>query len=185
MAPGAVILFRKKLEPTSRRMYMPDPVISSTAWCDPIPPESLKRIIPAKSAAWFAGETQRVFGVASPSGWTASDRPEPVMSNRRWFQLISSDATHVCIAIWDDRATAENLHPDSGTVLKAELVPVPKDVRHDLQDVGFVLPPERVLFADISVPPATHTLKLTWHTPGQAIGWSGGQDEIQLPAPQP
>jgi hypothetical protein len=177
MLPGAVILFRKKLEPTARRMYMPDPVISSTAWCDPIPPEGLKRIVPAKSAAWFAGEARRAYGVVEPAGW-AGDRPDPVMSTGRWVQMISVEGDLVRVAIWDERATGANLTAAGGEVVRSEAVPMPKDVRHDLQDVGFVLPPERVLFAEVRMLAGAKELKLTWRKAGESAGWSGGEDVL-------
>lgn len=201
LLPGGVILFKKKSQPGERPIGSPDPVRQTTAYMDPYPGESTRRLAPLVTLQWVGAvalngvEGRRVGGTeeavvtqarparggsgnvgsASPFGEIASGSAEAqVMSAGRWFQVVSRGevpSPWVRVIVWD-----EDVDPAKGTLsgkldgkpaeIKATVMAVPKQVRHDLQDAGYVLPPERVVVVD--VPGSGSVLEIEWSGDGRS-----------------
>lgn len=203
MLPGGVILFRKKSQPGERPIGSPDPVKVSTAYMDPYPAESYKRLAPVRTLQWVAGlayenttgdverisrahdnsavvpaiaREQRVrLSVGEAIFYTdvASGSTEAqVMSTGRRFQLISkgqSPTPWIRILLWQENVAPGSLvatvDGQPAAVLVATRHEIPKAVRHDLQDAGFVLPPGNVTVLDIAgatTQPSPRVVKLKW-----------------------
>ena len=79
MVPGAVMLFRKKLEPTARPMYLPDPVRQTLVYISPYEtPPGMTRSSPPHTRDWV---TQNAVELAGPGLVQPRDEMAlPVMS---------------------------------------------------------------------------------------------------------
>jgi hypothetical protein len=102
---------------------------------------------------------------------------EQLMSPNRLFQLVSfaPRTGTLRLIVWDADTPADQLRVSldgkPADLSAAWRVDMPKPVRHDLQEAGYVLPPERVLVVDLKTPlqgqikidagPRTDTLPLT------------------------
>ncbi len=97
-----------------------------------------------------------------------------VVSDGRWFQVVSRgtlpDGRHwVRVLVWDEDADPAKVRFSAAVngspaeITASRIIPVPKPVRHDLQDTGFVLPPERITLLDITSAQTPTTLSLS-HT---------------------
>jgi LPXTG-motif cell wall-anchored protein len=96
-----------------------------------------------------------------------------VISEGRWFQAVSrgtrpDGSTWFRLIIWDEDAdpargklTAE---ADGSPVelASAKVIAMPREIRHNLQDAGLVLPPERVTVVDVIAPAPTRQLTLAF-----------------------
>lgn len=193
VAPGGVILFKKKSQPGERAIGSPDPVRTTTAWIDPYPAENVQRLAPVLALQWVGalavdgvkgdwervrhpGEVAVVGGEApwvtpghvgeakfygqNPSG----NASKQVMSAHRWFQVVSKgadgDRKWWRLVVWnsDTRGSRGQFtariknHSGQWTEAKVEAVHevrMPIDVRHDLQEAGYVMPPEVVTVLEV------------------------------------
>jgi hypothetical protein len=157
--PGAIILFRKKLEPGARPMGAPDPVRRSTPYMDPAPVAGpVSRVVPPRTARWVAS----LAHLYCPS-WIIP--PAPVMSEHRSFELIGDSRTPttrtITLLCWDETLSADFSHlkftsPASTPVqtVHAELIPLPPQVRKELQEAGWPRPPHQVPVIQICWPPS-------------------------------
>lgn len=199
VAPGGVILFRKKSQVGERPIGSPDPVRKTTAYMDPYPAESFDRLAPILTLQWVGGlamsdtptdavrvtrattqpvvtgpREQRVrlsVGEAIFYGETPGGSPEAqVMSDGRRFQVVARGAGGdgwLRAIIWDanvdEAAITATIDGRPARVLSARRVIMPKTVRHELQEAGYVLPPDNVTVVDVAVPAdSARELGLTW-----------------------
>src|SRR5687767_258416 len=101
MLPGGVILFRKKLEPTVRPMYLPDPVPVAVAYLSPEPtPPGKTRVEPARTAEWVK-TLARERGVGRIL--RGSDEL-PLTSDKKTFQIVAArrvgHGVHISLIDW-------------------------------------------------------------------------------------
>lgn len=228
VAPGAVIMFKKKSQPGERPIGSPDPVRRTTAYMDPFPAESVERLAPLRTLEWVSGlataepaaparaagplvrvtwplppDTPRVSrleptGGSGRVGTSAPFRPidlgpvqAQVISAQRWFQVVSAAPSLaagrgvVRLVVWDEDADPQAGSIDvvssagSAELLAVHVVAMPRVIRHDLQDAGFVSPPQRVLVLDIELPAESSDLTLSYSTsPG---GRNRRTDTARLP----
>src|SRR5688500_2684756 len=88
LTPGAVILFRKKLEPTLKPMAMPHAVQREHAYLSPLEtPPGKKRVEPPHTARWIEGVVRERIGDRKV------DRPQgpdglPLVSDKKTFQVV-------------------------------------------------------------------------------------------------
>lgn len=194
VAPGGVILFKKKSQPGERAIGSPDPVRTTTAWMDPYPAGNVERLAPVLALQWVGaltidgvkGDWERVhrpgevavvgaerpmitpghvgeakFYGQNPSG----NADKQVMSEHRWFQVVSKgkdgDRSWWRIIVWDADTrgsrgsfSARVKGSDQAEWTDAKVdgvheVNMPIDVRHELQEAGYVMPPEVVTVLEV------------------------------------
>ena len=182
--PGAVILFRKKLDPTAHRLDQPDPVLNRLPYMVPPPaPPGVRWVVPDLTQRWVAE-------LAGPGGPLSAAPPgpqwEPVISGDHLLQVLradrEADSMRLSLLVWDGgiepRAAAFTVTVDGGgggggdagaKVQSAERVALPHDVRRELVVMGFVRPPEQVVRVDMTcgtlAPGAAHRVELSYHGP--------------------
>ena len=177
--PGAVILFRKKLDPTSHRLDQPDPVLHRLPYMVPPPaPPGIKWIVPDLTQRWVAT-------IAGPGGPVSAGPPgpqwEPVISSDHLLQVLRADpkagSTRLTLLVWDGRieprAAAFGIRVDGSaagvSIVAAESMALPHDVRRELVVMGFVRPPEHVIRVEVRCASfatgAAHRIELTYEGP--------------------
>lgn len=167
--PGAVMLFKKKLDPAAPAMYLPDPVKRRLPYITPLTvPDEVKRFVPELTGQWVAKLTADRAGEADV---LMHDRA-PLISEDRSIQLLAikenpTTATLTILAWSPDykaqparyRATVEcGGRQLPATVTAAESIDVPPPVRRELIYAGHAKPPDKV---------ACLTLKLDAPTGGK------------------
>jgi hypothetical protein len=145
--PGAVILFKKKLEPGTPAAFMPPAVRTRLPYLSPMDAPDLQRYVPERTGAWVA-EVARAHGypnVASADGL-------PVISEGRRVQLVgTAPENRAGLMIWDDASTKVVITDGTGhpvEVRQTETIAVPEPVRKELIVAGFSKPPHHVLWVD-------------------------------------
>ena len=152
--PGAVILFKKKLDPTARPMYLPSAPSNTIAYMDPREAPQLKRYSPERTGQWMA-TTARERGVAN----VLMRDGLPVMSSGRSFQVVglsrSGAATVVHLVGWQSLLNVKVLARQAGQTHEGEVVSssgvaLPDEVRDELIRAGFAKPPRQVEWMTLS-----------------------------------
>jgi len=162
--PGAVILFRKKLDPSAHRLDQPDPVVSRLPYMSPLPaPPGVKWVVPDRTQAWVRSLTAPVPTLsAAPPGpqW------EAVISPDHFLQVLTLQQTDsgndLTMLFWrdipDPRDSDFTVTVDGqmSNVTRVKSTPVPAEVRHELVMAGFVRPPKDVTILKVKLPPQSH-----------------------------
>lgn len=119
-----------------------------------------------------------------------------VISDGRWFQVVSAgpgpapDTAVLRVIVWDEDADPARGTFDARTplgpapILATHPVSMPRPIRHDLQDAGFVSPPQQVVVLDLAIPRAATELTLRYagrHRREQSARFP----PLQLPAAPP
>ncbi len=160
VAPGAVIMLRRQLSPQARRFTMRDVVHQQAAYCDgALTNPNVQRVVPQLTAAWVRQ--------AADGNWKAGAAPERrflgCMSLRRTFEVVAAgdDARgylHLGLMVWDFTMSQHPgvlaFHADGGPwrVDGFAQVGMPWSVRRELQNLGFVDPPEAIAWFEIVSP---------------------------------
>lgn len=165
--PGAVILFRKKLNPNARPIFMSDEMEHRLPYMVPGPtPPGRVRVVPPGTWAFLQKLVSQKTGekqVASEAA--ANGEPTPILSEDRQFQVVavrkSGDKTIVDLVSWDAAASEEeakysasievNGRSEEAKVMKVEAVPLDESVRRDLMNFGEIMPPKRVVWIEIDL----------------------------------
>jgi hypothetical protein len=176
LAPGAVILFNKKYDPTARPMNQPDFVKRHLVFLDPTPaPASIRRMMPTVTAAWVNDLSRQRFGVGmmtlgpdhvGDDSTTDDGQPQPVMSEKRLAQVVTvrefADGIDVGLLVWNlprgTKSAALRLEalvegaPEAAAsptveVTSSELLTIPAAIKRDLQLSGYPGPPQQALWA--------------------------------------
>ena len=159
-APGFYILMAKRIAHTGPPVDLPDPVPHAVAYVqpDPVPP-GLPRVEPPEARAW-------VEQLASEHGVVKIYRgadDEPMLSSDHRVQVVERrDAgAHTAIALifWQEPSSAMQFVADArnsrGQVkaqnVVARSIAVPTTVRHALQRVGYIDPPDHVAWVTFEV----------------------------------
>jgi hypothetical protein len=151
LTPGAVILFRKKMQPAARPMYLPDPVPRSIAYMSrgEVPP-GMTRVEPAHLAEWKAALVKEWLPTAGPP---PRDRLGlPVMSEGKAFELLAvgrtRDDNSILVMLWQDVKPDEPMRwtwqLTVGRIEQSRTIVVPDIVRQELGDAGVLAPPHQV-----------------------------------------
>ncbi|HEY7117562.1 MAG TPA: hypothetical protein VH475_13320 [Tepidisphaeraceae bacterium] len=161
--PGAVILFKKKLDPSAPPMWMPEGIRQRLPYMAPqaTPGVEVTRVIPDKTARWVE-QLNRARG--GGDGVLMHQR-EPVTSDDHVLQVTGvtgppqqqeqGGATTVSLIAWDGgfgtdagryRVTASMGGGAGvpGQVLAAEAIPLPEEIRRELMYGGYIQPPHTV-----------------------------------------
>lgn len=147
--PGAVMLFKKKLDPEARPMFMPDAVRRELVYMDPMPaPASVKRVVPEKTRRWVE-DLARERGVAQ----VLMREGVPVMSEGRLFQVISLDQANgrVSLLVWNGAGEGD-FELRGGVVERVERIATPEPIMREIQVKGYPKPPSNVVWIDAKHP---------------------------------
>ena len=159
LAPGGYMLFKAKLDPNARPMYLPKAVRQEAAYMDPMERPGIHRVTPAKTTHW-AGEI--VTMTMGGSGTGRGDVYAGEISELRSFELVAqrfddAGAWRLGLVLWDpaliDRAESLQFEVNGKPVAspKIAIFLTPNDVALELRDLGYVLPPKRVAVAALTV----------------------------------
>jgi len=161
--PGAVILFRKKLDPSASRMDQPDAIVRALPYMTPPPwPPGMRWIVPPSTKHWVdaiarlhGGEDQAESAVRGGPEWV------PVISQDHLLQLVThhvgKNSSTFGLLVWSDslpldravyRVTCGRFKLD---VTGVSRISVPSDVRHELVTLGFSRPPENVTWIEATL----------------------------------
>jgi hypothetical protein len=149
--PGAVILFKKKMDPAVPSMAMPDVALKRLPYNATRDAPDLERYVPDFTGEWVM-ELCQAHGVRQ----VMKEKGLPVMSNERHVQLVGAGK----LIVWDDDVAKESdielsmVGVGKIGVDKVEVAEVPTAVRKELIYAGFVQPPRRVAWVEFAMPGA-------------------------------
>lgn len=162
-APGAVLLVHKTLKNGGNRISQPDAVVTRMPFMTPPPtPDGIKWIAPDLTMGWLRDFLEgRLPASAVPPG----PRWEPVISEDHALQLMDTAKTdsgwHVALVLWQAPAfplrdmfkLAVANHPDQAfTITRADAADIPQPVRRELVTLGFMRPPQQVVWIEATTP---------------------------------
>jgi hypothetical protein len=161
--PGAVILVKKKMQPGSAPMGMPDFVRRRLPYMVPLatPDDQVIRVIPPQTGAWVGDLIRRrAAGAAEPRQGrlpvTSADRRVQVTGlkeegGRTLLYLLAWEGGYgVDVAKYRVAATAGAGERFDGRVIKAESIAVPEAVKQELMSGGYVKPPANVTWIEVA-----------------------------------
>ncbi|MEA2710166.1 MAG: hypothetical protein QOF78_2767 [Phycisphaerales bacterium] len=171
LTPGAVILFRKKLQPTLKPMAMPEAVQRELAYISPLEtPPGRKRVEPPFTAKWIESIVrERIFNGADAGGREVIrpvDRDGlPLMSDKRTFQLVAVEPLESRMRLWVILWDGEPMRDETWSVKLADAqekfqivdtrsVEIPAIVREELGETGVMRPPHDIVWQELVVPRA-------------------------------
>jgi hypothetical protein len=162
--PGAVILFRKKLDPSASRMDQPDAVVRQLPYMTPLPaPPDMRWMVPPRTFQWLDNLTQQKTGSAMVSVLGPGPEWEPVISSDHLVQLMAvvpgAASERYSFVVWTEQALPTGgilVHrggsaaDSDGRVTNSEPMALPQDLRRELVALGFAHPPKTIAWADVS-----------------------------------
>jgi hypothetical protein len=162
--PGAVILFKKKLDPSTPPAFMPPATRTRLPYMSPEEAPDLQRFVPERTGEWVRriAREHGYDGVAMADG-------VPVVSEGRRVQLLGSrqeGERRVGLLIWDEGVAdpgAIAVATDGGApvpVRDSAVVQVPADVRKELMIAGYPKPPRQVAWVEVVVPGKATALRV-------------------------
>lgn len=163
LTPGGIKLFRKKLDPTANMMYLPDPVAVQSAYNDSaLSNPRTRRIVPPRTSGWIAQVAEQQW--PESIAWSSVVRHRGIVSQKRTFEaVVSSDADgkrHAGLVLWNDRAVdilasvRVTWGGKDAKVTLGSVVSVPRDVRKELQALGYVQPPGSIAWIMVEAAPS-------------------------------
>jgi hypothetical protein len=189
MVPGAVVVFRKKMEPVSRPMFEPDPVVRGIAYMSRLPVPPGKHLMePTHTSAWVEQVARQHAGESGDSVLVVPHDVNglPLMSHDKSFQVLAvrRDAAKVTVWVlfWHDEpaggAGAWRAEPGgiSGTVAASGTLAIPGLVRDELGEHEIFRPPKTALLQEIAVPETGRPAAQL-----QVVLKSGGGDSARIP----
>ena len=165
LTPGAVILFRKKMQPTLRPMHLPHAVQRQVAYLSPLDtPPGKQRVEPPYTAKWVESLVRERIGareVVRPVGRDGL----PLVSDAKSFQVVaiepaktSGQPDRAWVIVWNTQREPEapwklvaqerGLDVDVGSSAK---LTVPRFVREELGETGVLRPPHEVLWQELQL----------------------------------
>ena len=171
LTPGAVILFRKKLQPTLKPMGMPEAVQREVAYLSPAPtPPGKKRVEPPQLARWVETVVRDRIGDprALDESWRKIQRPVdpdglPLMSDKKTFQLVAAEPLEseirLWLILWDHDPAREEIWSvkladtaEKFRIIDTRPIEIPDIVRQELGETGITRPPHEVVWQELVIP---------------------------------
>lgn len=165
--PGAVILFRKKLNPNARPIFMSDEMEHRLPYMAPGPtPPGIVRVVPPGTWGFLQKLVSQKTGLSRIASETAANgEPTPILSEDRQLQVVAvrkgSDKMIVDLVSWDAAASEAAAkytasievggRSAGAQVVKVEAVPLDESVRRDLMNFGEIVPPKRVVWIEVEL----------------------------------
>ena len=160
--PGAVILFKKKLDPAAPPMFMPDFVRRRLPYmASQLSPEQVARYVPDLTGQWVSELSKERAG-GSPVLMAGR---EPLVSDDHLIQLTAmqqngADSTTLHFILWGSVYTSDpnryRITPGA-RVTSATSISMPLTVKKELMNAGVIQPPNAIVWltADLSRIPGT------------------------------
>jgi len=149
LMPGAIMLFKAKLDPEAKRMFQPDFVrkeVLYNNYDDQRPTE--QRYVPPMTSQWLRSEARDTL---HPSAQNQITFHTGLASKEHRFEVVgiaSSEASgsSVLAVLWDPNMTSPAfvLGDDPMAIVATFTRDLPPAVRKELQKSGFVKPPKNV-----------------------------------------
>jgi hypothetical protein len=163
-APGAIILFKSKLDPSAAPMYLPDPVRQRLPYMAPQwTPEEVLRVIPELTAEWV----NRLNREQSGHSEVLMHGHHPVMSEDRTLQVTVLDNgpehTRIHLIAWNGVYTdlkenyqaalvsGEKSYP--AKIRAAQRIELPDPVKRELMTAGYVKPRHWIYWIELECEP--------------------------------
>jgi hypothetical protein len=151
--PGAVILFKKKLDPRAPAMFMPDYVRRRLPYMAPqLSPEQVVRFVPDLTGQWVTQLNHEHGGGAQ----VLMNGHQAITTDDHLIQVVSIAPGILNLVAWDDRYSADPQRYSislmfgattvAGQVQSAEKIPLPADIKRELMDAGVIRPPAAIAF---------------------------------------
>jgi hypothetical protein len=175
--PGAVLLFKKKLDPSTPPMFMPDFVRRRLPYmASQQSPAQVARYVPELTGRWVSEMTHTHAGGLPV---LTVDRL-PLISDDHVVQLTAMQprdpsGTTLHLIVWDTARDASNCAATlaSGTdrhaveVISSTCIPMPADVKRELMNGGVIQPPSSIIWLTLRAPltlpgSAPHVLELSF-----------------------
>jgi hypothetical protein len=156
--PGAVILFKKKLDPRAPAMFMPDYVRRRLPYMAPqlSLAEQVVRFVPDLTGQWV---TQLNRDHGDGGAQVLMHGHQAITTDDHLIQVASIAPTRINLIAWDDRYGADRQQYSisitsgaktiAGQVRSAEKFPLPPDIKRELMDAGVIRPPAAVTFLTV------------------------------------
>ncbi len=156
--PGAVILFKKKLDPRAPAMFMPDYVRRRLPYMAPqlSPPEQVVRFVPDLTGQWVTQLTRDHGGAGAQ---VLMHGHQAITTDDHLIQIVSLAPATVNLIAWDDRYGADRQQysisitsgakTSAGQVRSAEKIPMPPEIKRELMDAGVIRPPAAITFLTV------------------------------------
>lgn len=168
----------KKLSGSSDPAHLPPLIPHEAAYIqpEPIPPRA-PRVEPPEVRSWV---TKLIHDRIDPTSRMLRDlfSDLPIVGDRFTTQLIYMNQEKLVFLIWSTEVTSVKISVDGSSVLVSEPVTwieVPTHIRHVLQKVGYIDPPQRIAWVET---------KLSGALPSGArmkIVYSPIEESIRLP----
>lgn len=161
ITPGFIILMNKKLSAMpGKSNALPDPVPYQIAYMQPLPAPPVPRREPKAVRTWVRGLIAERLGEPAALAFDQSAATGPVISDQFVTQFlylspstVSQPAT-ITLLRWDDRVDLSAKSPGlqaefaggeaAFTQPTAQAIDMPKDIRHNLQNTGYIDPPGKI-----------------------------------------
>jgi hypothetical protein len=155
--PGAVILFKKKLDPRAPAMFMPDYVRRRLPYMAPqLSPEQVVRFVPDLTGQWV---TQLNRDHGGGGAQVLMNGHLAITTDDHLIQVVSIAPTKINLIAWDDRygidrqqysiSITSGAKAIAGQVRSAEKIPMPPDIKRELMDAGVIRPPAAITFLTV------------------------------------
>jgi hypothetical protein len=181
--PGGVKLFKKKLDPSSPPLFMPDYVRRRLPYmASQLSPPQVVRYVPDKTGQWV-GELARARAGAD----VLMHGRDPIISSDHLIQLATlkpiGEGTAIGLLVWDTRhgtdASGFKIEVRTGDqtatiTVTVHTVSVPDDVHKELKYEGVIRPPREVLWLTATLAKGPHRpleVRIT-HSQGEEPGTS-------------
>jgi len=157
--PGAVILFKKKLDPSAPRLDQPDPVLRRLPYMTPLPvPPGMKWIVPDRTFQWLRLLSQQMSGTLPYSAAPPGPEWEPVISRDHRLQVLTLSDRRLGLLVWksdlEPRPALFSVRAGDAEIqvtgTQEELVP--EEVRRELVVLGYTKPPKNVMLIEAKLP---------------------------------
>jgi hypothetical protein len=164
--PGAVILFKKKLDPAAPPMFMPDFVRRRLPYmASQLSPEQVTRYVPELTGQWVA-ELSRERAGGAPVLMVGR---EPVVSDDHLVQLTAMQQngakTTLHFVFWDAAYTSDpnryTITPGAH-VTSATRIAMPPAVKKELMNAGVIQPPSAIVWVTADLARLPETVEISY-----------------------
>lgn len=166
-APGLILFVIKHLDRPARGLE-PPPVRTRFAYMDRTPQiAGLSRVTPPATGRFVANVTRQVLSMQSGlQSLVGAGRFDAVMSEQLYFQVVAVGASkgiyRVALIGWTEKLAplptlytitgARGQATVPGSLVAYESRNMPLEIRKELQDYGYILPPSGVLWMIVEFP---------------------------------
>jgi hypothetical protein len=180
--PGAVILFKKKLDPAAPPMFMPDFVRRRLPYmASQLSPEQVTRYVPDLTGQWVSELTRQRAGAST----VLMEGREPLVSDDHLIQLTAMQHhganTTLHFILWDPACTSDPSRyaiTPAARVTSATSIPMPPAVKKELMNAGVIEPPNAIIWLTADVASVPKSLEVSY----RPVGGTPMVSTLQIPA---